>query len=185
MVRTLAAALAIVLGATAAEAQVAVFSGSVTARLGAASQGDVRGGTITPSVAMAVLDPKGLGVEIDLGHGGDFDNVLFDDSSISTVMLSVLAVYPHPTLRPYVAVGAGLMRVRVSYPAESAEIGQTDTAWNAGGGAQYMLTEGLGLSGEVRYFRQFGRQTSIALGANGVLDFVRSSVGLTFSWPLP
>lgn len=184
MVRAFLAVTVLLVGATAAGAQPAVFSTYVTGRLGVASQGDVREGVLMPSAAMAVLDPNGLGVEIDLGHGGDFDDSQFEDSSLTTVMLNVLLLYPHPRIRPFVAAGVGVMRVRVSFPGGAADVGQTDTAWSVGGGGLYTLSDALSLGADVRYFRQFGRQTAIPLGSNGVLDFVRASAGVTLSWPM-
>ncbi len=170
--------------ATAAEAQLPPFTGVLTGQIGAAASGDVRDLTVMPGVSMAVIDENGLGVEIDASHGGDFDSDRFVDSSITTVMLNFVFMYPHQTFRPFFTAGVGLTRVRVALVPEQASIGQTDTAWSTGGGVLYMLNEAFGFRGDVRYFRNFGRQNAISFGDNGTLNFVRASIGATFSWSI-
>jgi hypothetical protein len=176
-------AVLLVLGAGGAEAQTP-FTAHLTGHLGAMAQGDVRGATVAPGASMAVVDESGLGAEFDIAHGGDFDSTLFADSSITTAMLNFVAVYPHERIRPMLIVGAGVLRVRVAYSPEESSTGSTDLAWSAGGGLLYMLNEAFGIRGDVRYFRHFNRQENIPLGDNGILDFVRTSFGLTYSWPL-
>lgn len=170
--------------ATGAEAQVEVFSGLLTGHVGPAAGGDVRDLTPMAGAAMAVLDESGVGLEIDAGHAGDFDDTLFSDSSITTVTLGVLALYPHDRLRPFVVGGAGVVRTRAVVLPNSASTTQTDTVWHAGGGLLYMLNEALGVRGDIRYFRQFGRQQALPLGANEALDFTRLSAGVSYSWPM-
>ena len=167
-----------------AEAQPAAFTGLLTGHLGPASGGDVADWVVSAGGSLAVVDARGLGLEIDAAHARDFSTVLFDDSSITTVMLNFVALYPHEKFRPFLAVGAGVVRVRASFFPDQATNKVTDTAWNAGGGLLYMVNEALGLRGDVRYVRQFGQQETLPLGANGVLDFTRASIGVTFSWPV-
>jgi hypothetical protein len=171
------------LSATTAAAQTP-FTAHLTGHLGAVSQGDIRDWTVTPGASIAVVDQNGIGAEFDLAHGGDFDTTLFADSSITTAMLNFVALYPQGRIRPFVIAGAGLMRVRVAYSAEESSTGSTDIAWSAGGGVLYMLNDAFGIRGDVRYFRHFSRQDDIPLGDNGILDFVRTSFGLTYTWPL-
>jgi opacity protein-like surface antigen len=173
-----------VLLATGAEAQPEVFSGLLTGHLGPAAGGDVRDWTLMPGAAMAVLDESGLGLEIDASHAGDFDDTQFSDSSITTVTLGVLALYPHERFRPFVIGGAGVVRTRAVVLPELASTTQTDTVWHAGGGLLYMVNEAFGVRGDIRYFRQFGRQQVLPLGANETLDFIRISVGVSYSWPM-
>ena len=170
--------------ATSAEAQLPIFSGVITGNLGVASGGDVRDWTVMPGASIAVLDERGLGVEVDVSHGGDFDTSQFADSSITTVTLNFIAMYPHEMLRPFVTVGAGATRVRVAFLPDQGSVGQTDSVWSAGGGLVYMLTEALAFRGDVRYFRNFSRQNLIPLGDNGALNFVRTSFGVAFTWPI-
>ena len=179
-----AAVTMLLLSASSARAQSRVFTGMVTGHLGAAANGDVRDWAVAPGASMNVIDENGLGAELDLSHIGDFDTASFADSSITTAMLNFKFLYPHGRVRPFLVAGAGVMRVRVTlFPGQSS-ISQTDNAWNAGGGVIYMLNEAIGLRGDVRYFRHFGRQTNLPLADNGGLEFVRSSFGVSFSWPL-
>lgn len=132
---------------------------------------------------MAVVDGRGLGAEIDFSYGGDFDTASFADSSITTLMLSFVALYPDERFRPFLVAGVGIMRAHVGFADGQSSISQIDSAWNLGGGAHLNLNEALGFRGDVRYFRHFSRQSEIPI-ADGVLDFVRYSVGVTFSWPV-
>jgi opacity protein-like surface antigen len=167
-----------------AEAQTEVFTGMLTGYVGAVARGDVRDSSVAPGVSMAVLDENGIGVEIDFGRSGDFDTTLFAESSITSVMLNLIAMYPHERFRPFFTGGAGIMRVRVAFFPDQSSIGETDAAWTVGGGLLYMVNDALGLRGDVRYFRNFQRHAGIPLAGNGILDFVRSSVGITFAWPM-
>jgi opacity protein-like surface antigen len=171
--------------ATAAHAQTP-YTGWITGHFGAAAGGDVRDWTATPGASLAVTENgSGLGAELDLSHAGDFDSESFADSSITTAMLSLVAFLPvqQDRLRPYITVGAGILRVRVAFSPGESSTGNTEPAWSAGGGIHYMLNEAIGVRGDVRYFRHFSSQ-DIPLGDNGVLDFVRTSIGFTYSWPL-
>ena len=186
MARSRVGALLVVftLSAAGAEAQVAPFTGMLTGHVGAVARGDVRGVAVAPGGSMAVIGETGLGVEFDVSHNGDFDDTNFADSSITPVMLNFMAVYQHPTFRPFMTAGAGVLRLRVAYFDGQSSIGHTDLAWSAGGGLVYMLDEGFGVRGDVRYFRHFNRQHGFALGDNGVLDFIRTSIGITYTWPM-
>jgi opacity protein-like surface antigen len=172
----------LVLVSSAAHAQSA-FTGFATGHLGAASSGDVRNATLTAGGSIAVIDASGLGAEIDLSHSGDFDDAQFADSSITSLMVNIVSMYPHETIRPFVTAGAGVMRLRATFPGQAA-LAQTDTGWTLGAGLLYMWNEALGFRGDVRYFRQFGRQTTFPLGGDGRLNFIRTSFGVTYSWPL-
>lgn len=171
--------------ATAAEAQlIAPFTGVLSGHLGVAASGDVRGAAPVVGASMLVVDDSGIGVEVDAGHNSDFNDQRFSDSSITTVTLNLVYLYPHDLLRPFISGGAGVVRLRAAFPGQASAQTQTDTSWSVGGGVLYMWNEALGLRGELRYFRQFGRQNTLPLGANGALNFIRSSIGVTYSWPL-
>lgn len=174
-----------VLAATAAEAQSKppIFTGLLTAHIGATSQGDVRDWTFTPAVSMAVLDDHGLGAEVDLSYSGDYDTAQFADSSITTLMVNFVGMYPKGALRPYFTAGGGVVWLRVAYD-PSSSLRETDTAWNVGGGLVFMMNDALAFRGDVRYFRNFGQQSTIPLGENGDLDYLRTSFGISYTWPI-
>ena len=173
--------LALTLCASRAEAQ---FTGTVTAHIGVASAGDVRSAPVTLGGSMAVIDDDGIGVELDLGHLRDFNDEVFEESSATTVMLNVVAVYPHPTLRPFVNAGVGLLQVRTALLSGESAVTDNAGGWNAGGGVQYMVNELFGIRGDVRYFRHVQRRADVPSGDDGMFDFWRTSVGASFSWPI-
>jgi opacity protein-like surface antigen len=175
----------LVLAASAAEAQSRppIFTGLLTGHIGAASQGDVRDWTFTPGVSMAVLDDHGLGAEVDLSYSGDYDTAQFAESSITTLMVNFVGMYPRGLLRPYVTAGGGVAWLRAAYPASS-QMRETDLAWNVGGGLVLMMNDALAFRGDVRYIRNFGQESTIPLGNNGDLDFLRTSFGISYTWPI-
>jgi opacity protein-like surface antigen len=177
-------AVAVLSYAAAAEAQPSTFTGSVTAHIGLAHGGDVRDRAWTPGASMAVIDDNGIGVELDVAHTRDFDQAFFADSAITSFMLNVIGMYPHPAFQPFVNVGVGIMRTRAAVFEGLTPASRTDIAFDAGGGLQYMFNELLGVRGDVRYFRYFERHNDFPRLDNGVFDFWRSSVGITVAWPI-
>jgi hypothetical protein len=177
-------AVVAVCAAASAQAQSFNFTGLATGHLGVSATNDVRGGAATPGASMAVLDDNGVGMEIDLGHLNDFDSRVFERSSITSVMLNLLAMTGHPTLRPFVVAGVGVMRVSATVAEGLPSVGRTEPGWNAGGGALYMVNEAVGVRGDARYFRHFSRHADLPLAGDGVLDFWRLSVGITLAWPI-
>lgn len=176
--------LVVVCAAGSAEAQSFNFTGLVTGHLGVSGTNDVRDRVVTAGASMAVLDDNGVGAEFDIGHFGDFDDAFFADSSVTSVMLNVIVMSQRPILRPFVAAGVGVMRVHVALFDGRPSAGRTEGGWNAGGGALFMLNEVVGIRGDARYFRHFSRHADIPLGGDGVLDFWRTSIGVTVAWPI-
>jgi hypothetical protein len=70
---------------------------------------------------------------------------------------NVVAFVPSkgPTWRPYGAAGLGLIHPWIEGPGEQYDIGQTDPAFNLGGGVIYSLNGRLAVRGDLRYFRPF------------------------------
>lgn len=168
----------------AASAQPAPFTGTLTGHIGAASGGAVRDAAGAAGASLAVLDTHGLGPELDFGHAGGFDSARFADSGVTSLMLGVMVMYPHPDIRPFVTLGAGVLRVRADDVADRQAISRTDAAFAAGAGVLYMLSEVLGVRGDVRYFRFFDRHLDVPVGNGGVFDYWRTSLGVTYSWPI-
>jgi opacity protein-like surface antigen len=88
------------------------------------------------------------------------------------------------TWRPFVIVGAGVMRVSGTSIEGLPSISRTEGGWTAGGGVLYLFNEALGIRGDVRYFRHFSRHDDVPLADDGALNFWRTSVGVTLSWPI-
>jgi opacity protein-like surface antigen len=180
------AVIALVLACTAsrADAQSFNFTGIVTGHLGIAAGNDVRDPTLTAGASMAVLDDNGIGAELEIAHVNDFDSTRFADSSVTSGMLNFMAMRPHLTIRPFVVVGAGVMRLQVRVFEGQPSVSRTEPGWAAGGGVVYMVNEVLGIRGEARYFRHFSQHADVPLTGDGVLDFWRTSVGITLAWPI-
>jgi opacity protein-like surface antigen len=177
-------ALAMVCVAGSARAQSFNFTGLVTGHVGIAASGDVRDRSATPGVSMAVVDGNGIGAEIDVARLGDFDNTRFTESSVSSAMLSVIVMRPLGTWRPFGQIGAGVMRVSADAFDGRQSARRTEGGWTTGGGAFYMINEGLAIRGDLRYFRYFSGYDDLPLAGDGVLDFWRTSIGVTLAWPI-
>ncbi|HSL23847.1 MAG TPA: outer membrane beta-barrel protein [Vicinamibacterales bacterium] len=103
-----------------------------------------------------------LGVEADVAFfPGFFDRgnlTLVLGSRVTTLTGNLVVALPRRlsqyTLRPYAVVGAGLMRVRFDDPTFGPR--ENMLAFSVGGGATGFLTERLGLSWDLRYFRGSG-----------------------------
>src|SRR5688572_19841826 len=114
--RRLIAALVCFVLPAAAEAQIAKtgFTGFVTGFIGPSLGGDINDAGWTPGAAIAIVDPNGLGVEIDVSHVRTFNAPRFVESGITTLTVNVAGVWTDETafIRPYVSGGGGLLRAR-------------------------------------------------------------------------
>ena len=102
----------------------------------------------------------------------------------SSDLVNALYIQPHPLVRPYGAAGVGLLRVRASIVGEQTVVNRTDWGLDAGGGVVVMFNDAVGLRGDVRYFRYFQRHDDLPLINDGFFDFWRTSVGVTWTWPI-
>jgi opacity protein-like surface antigen len=182
--RTLSLTLVCVAWAGIVQAQSTLLTGIATAHIGAATGGDVREKGVTPGLSVAVIESNGLGAEIDLGHARQFNDDVFGESGITSLMVNAIGVWPRWRVQPFIAAGAGLLRVRTSAPGGAVLVNRTDWGFDAGVGAVYALSDALGVRGDVRYFRYFQRHEDLPLLDNGFFDFWRASLGITFSWTL-
>lgn len=172
------------MAASSASAQPALYTGLLTGHVGSADGGDVREGGLTLGASIGVHDSNGLGAEVDLGHTRRFDDLRFVESGITSVMVNFLGIYPNARLRPFVIAGGGLIRVRTSIAQGQPVTNRTDFGMNGGGGVLYMFSDAVGIRGDVRYFRFFQRHDDLPLLDNGFFDYWRTSIGVTFAWPI-
>ena len=170
--------------ASAAHAQPALYTGLITAHLGASAGGDVEGRAVTPGASMSVVDDGGLGGEIDIGHSRAIDETRFSSSAITSFTVNAIGMWKASVVRPFVVGGVGLLRVRAERPDVGLAVSRTDWAFDAGAGVHYMFNDIFGLRGEVRYFRFMQRHDELPLRDNGFFDYWRTSIGATFSWPI-
>lgn len=125
-----------------------------------------------------------FGVEGDFGHSPGFlgEEGLVSTSSVTTFTANVVIGLPREwmryTLRPYVVGGGGVMRVHARDRLDLLSIDKTLTALDIGGGATGFLTDRVGLSWELRYFRGIGEdRTGVSFGREK-LSFWRGSMAL-------
>jgi hypothetical protein len=126
-----------------------------------------------------------FGIEGDIGHTPDFFGTaggLVLNSGVTTVTGNVVVAAPRHltryTLRPYVVGGAGMMRVRIEDIAEVLG-GDNLPAVDFGGGVTGFLTNHVGVSWDVRYFRSLGGQPVVGVSiAPEQLSFWRANMAL-------
>jgi opacity protein-like surface antigen len=171
--------------ATAASAQGgALYTGVLTGHVSTADGGDVREGGLTLGASVGVIDEGGLGVEVDLGHTREFDDLRFVESGITSLMVNFLGSHPGPRFQPFIVAGVGLLRVRTALALGEPVTSRTDWGFNGGGGLTYMFNDAVGVRGDVRYLRYFQRHDDLPLLDNGFFDYWRTSIGVTFAWPI-
>jgi len=182
---------AIVLALPAPAAAQGFLSGSVGVNFGGDTLEDTLlpfgGKPLTWNVALGSL--SGVGFELEYGHTADFfksESLINSKVGITTLMGSVL-IAPgarRAAIRPYAAGGIGLIRANVSVPFDLFDsLSRNDFGVNAGGGLFVFLTDGIGMRGDVRYFRTLGSGNDSALGlVLGDFDFWRGTVGVSFRW---
>jgi len=143
-----------------------------------------------PNVAIggsALLVGEVFGIEGDVGFSPGFfgsDAFLVRDSSVTTLTANLYVGLPRRwfmyTLRPYVVAGGGVIRVRGEDRAQILNLDQTLPAWDVGGGATGFVTDRMGVSWELRYFRGFSGDdpTGVSFGSE-TLSFFRAMMALT------
>lgn len=106
-----------------------------------------------------------LGVEGDFGHTSGFfhdpNDQFVTDSGVTTATGNIVVAVPRHlvqyTLRPYLVGGAGMMHVRIDYLGNPVSTSSTLKSMDLGGGVTGFLTNHIGVSWDVRYFRSIDR----------------------------
>jgi opacity protein-like surface antigen len=122
-----------------------------------------------------------IGGEIDFGYSPSFFGTenIFGNNNVVTVMGNLILGVPlggtsGPGFRPYVVVGAGLIRSKIDQL--TLDISSNDFGIDAGGGVMAFFNDRVGLRGDLRYFRTgFG---DFELLDFDKVDFWRASLGL-------
>jgi opacity protein-like surface antigen len=128
------------------------------------------------------------GFELDVGYTPDFfdqedDVALVADSNVTTIMGNLLIGVGAGPVRPYGAIGIGLLRSRLDFDDLFDDVDTNDWGMNVGFGVIGMVSERVGLRGDVRYFRSLedpevgDDDFDVALGN---FDFWRATGGVTF-----
>jgi len=149
----------------------------VTPFLGATFGGDTPSTQPTYGVAVGGMGGNIFGVEGEFGYTPNFFNhgTGVTSSHVMTLMANVLLGAPLGPIRPYVTVGAGMIRQQrdLSVSGLLSQISSSDFGINFGGGARFMLTSHLSLRGDVRYFK---------VEKSGGLGFWRGYAGLAIGF---
>ena len=166
-----ALALLLVLpGSASAEWQVRPFLGVTFA--GGTTFVDSEQAAGHPKLALgvnAVLLGENIGIEGDFGRTPGFfqsgDQQLVLGSSATTLTGNIVIALPRRltqyTLRPYFVAGAGLMHTRIDHALVALNVARTLPAIDVGGGATGFLTDHVGLSWDMRYFRSISGNSQL------------------------
>ena len=128
-----------------------------------------------------------FGIEADFGHApgfferGDQKKVL--DTSATTLTGNIVVALPRRlveyTLRPYFVGGAGVMAVRIDDARGNPFFSRSLQAMDLGGGVTGFLTNRIGVSWDVRYFRSIDRtfESGLSFGSEQ-LSFWRANMAV-------
>lgn len=134
-----------------------------------------------------------VGVDVDLARTYGFFQSdrpvpLVVGSSVTTLTGNVILAAPGRKteygLRPYLAGGAGLMRVRIDHPFGVLPVAKTMPTLDVGGGVTGFLTNRVGVCWELRYFNSLSRTTEekgVSFGGEQ-LSFWRASMALAIRY---
>lgn len=129
-----------------------------------------------------------FGVEADFGRSPGFfewDNQqLVSGTSASTLTGNIVVALPRRlaeyTLRPYFVGGAGAMFVNINDKFGDPFISRSLKAMDLGGGVTGFLTNRIGLTWDVRYFRSIDRtfESGNSVGGSEQLSFWRANMAV-------
>jgi opacity protein-like surface antigen len=120
-----------------------------------------------------------FGSEVEIASAQNFfGRTPVTSSSVRTTMGNILLAPRFGPVRPYGAIGVGLIKARVKATEESTD---THFGWNLGGGLMLLPTRHVGVRAEIRYFHAFQdlELIGISLG-DGKLDFGRAAAAVVF-----
>lgn len=146
----------------------------------------------TLGASVALLSDGILGLEAEVGHTprffeGNDPLGLVLSSRVTTVSGSVIVAAPlvmtRESLRPYLALGIGLMQARSKHAGGVLPVDENLLAVNVGVGAIGFLTDRTGLRFDVRHFKGLGASDApmARVGASR-LSFWRATAGVTLRY---
>lgn len=127
-----------------------------------------------------------LGGDVEIGYVPSFygTGTFFDSSSVTTIMGNVVVGFPAGPVRPYMAIGVGLIRrtvTEVPTPGGGgADVTDSRVAYDVGGGVNVFVSQLVGINADFRYFRNFSTGSELMDLPTDKFSFARGSVGLTF-----
>ena len=150
--------------------------------------GDTPSSTLTTGVSLTFMGDV-AGFELDLGYTPDFFNevgevALIADSNVTTFMGSLVVGVGQGPVRPYVQAGTGLVRSRTDLGDLFDAVSVNEWGVTIGGGVTGLLSDHVGLRGDVRYIRSLedpepDDDRDVVLGK---FDFWRATAGVVFKF---
>jgi opacity protein-like surface antigen len=128
------------------------------------------------------------GFEVDFGYTPDFYDksgsaVLIGSNNVTTLTGNLVIGVGEGPVRPYVVGGVGLVRSHVDGGDLFDDVSANDFGLDAGAGLTVMLSEHVGLRGDVRYFRSLQDPPGGAVDLQlGKFDFWRGTGGVAFKF---
>jgi hypothetical protein len=127
-----------------------------------------------------------FGFDGDIGYSPDFyGKTDLGGSSVLSLMGNVLLGVPFGGqqgfgVRPYALVGIGVLRSDLESFADLVGTDNTEVAWDFGGGVMVFFGAHVGIRGDLRYFRTFGKVDfgPIEVEDSDAVDYTRGSIGL-------
>jgi opacity protein-like surface antigen len=180
--------LAVVLsGVTPAAARAQVL---ITPFAGATFGNDAPATKFTTGLSFAVMGDV-AGFELDLGYTPDFFNedddlILIGDSNVTTFMGNLVIQFDDDlAVRPHVVAGVGLVRRNIDFGDLFEDVNTSDWGLTLGGGVTGMVSDNVGLRGDIRYIRSLedpedDEDPDVAVSD---FDFWRATVGVVFRLP--
>ena len=150
---------------------------------------DTKNGTVNFGASLAWMGAGVFGVELDFGYAPNFfeqENASTFDGNVTTLMGNLIVGIPiggqtGGGVRPYVSGGVGLIKSRLDDVEDFFDVDESSFGINAGGGVMIFFTDGVGIRGDLRYFRSFNNidenDPDLSLGS---FDFWRASAGVSF-----
>jgi hypothetical protein len=141
--------------------------------------------------ARALVLGEVVGIEADVGHAPGFfqagdPDLLVVHSRVTTISGNIIVAVPRRlteyTLRPFFVGGGGLMLAHVDDVFGVLPVSDTSPAIDLGFGVSGFVTDKVGLSWDLRHFRNFGRKEDGDASFGQRLSFWRASMALAFRY---
>jgi len=130
-----------------------------------------------------------FGFEEEFAYAKDFFGTSpnLTNSSVLTVMSSVMLAPKIGPVRPYFATGVGLIKTHVELTTTSLLTSDNnDFGWDIGGGLHVTVAPHIGIRGDIRYFHTFQDLPQMpwgfTLGGNQKLDYGRAAAAVDFTF---
>ena len=127
-------------------------------------------------------------LEFEYGHTPNFygKGTVFDSSSVRTFMGSLALGFPAGPVRPYLVLGAGMIKRTIGYTQgqgqAQVDVSDSRAAYNIGGGINIFFSQHVGINGDFRYFRNFTAGNFILDMSDDAFNYSRGAIGVTFKF---